>query len=91
MTKKFLMLGLSVVCLVTVATTPFARTPQIERWVIGGGGGSVTVGSASLRSTVGQWVTGEGGSGDARLQSGFWSGVTTATENHAQYLPMIFR
>lgn len=91
MMRKPLIVGMLVTGLTLIAATPFAGPPQIERWVIGGGGGSATVGSASLRSTVGQWMTGGGGSGDARLQSGFWSGVTTATENHALYLPLIFK
>jgi hypothetical protein len=90
MTRRLLILGLSAVCLVMVAASPTPGTPRIKRWVIGGGGGGATVGDISLRSTVGQWAAGSGGSGDSRLQHGFWPGVTAATENHALYLPVIF-
>lgn len=62
--------------------------PTVERWVIGGGGGSVSGGSYRLNGTVGQPIVGTATSGSHQLCAGFWCG---AMPDHAVYLPLVLR
>ena len=74
----------------TVLARPLAAT--VSRWVIGGGGGSGTVGGMALDGTIGQWAVGSGTSGGAHLQSGFWGGGDTTGPGDEEriYLPLVF-
>ena len=91
-TKKWMLLGALVVSLLLVRTA-LAQAPSISWWVIGGGGGSNTVGNISLDGTVGQWAVGSGTSGSTHLGSGFWGGGSAAgaPDQYPIFLPVILR
>jgi len=75
-----------------VLTTPVwadttAPTQTLERWVIGGGGGSVQSadGHYTLNTTIGQPATGVA---SADLCSGFWCGLGG---QYTVYLPLVLK
>ncbi len=53
-------------------------TPNINWWVIGGGGGHAEAGSYALDATIGQPVVGRVANSTYGLCSGFWCGVVEA-------------
>ncbi len=64
-----------------------AGTPSLDRWAIGGGGGTVEGGGLQLSFTLGQPVAGTVSSGGTELCAGFWcAGAGTSL-----YLPVILR
>ena len=73
-TRKWIILVTLVVSLLFVGVALASGTPSIDRWVIGGGGGSGTAGSTTLDGTLGQWAVGSGTAGTTQLGSGFWGG-----------------
>ncbi len=68
-------------------------TPTINRWVIGGGGGTATGGNVSLSNTLGQTVAGPSSGGNVAISAGFWSGgpVAPAPAEYTAYLPLVVR
>ena len=86
-TRKWIILGTLVVSLLFAGVALGSGTPSIDRWVIGGGGGSVAVGGISLDGTIGQWVVGSDKSGTIELGHGFWGGGWD--ERYAIYLPLV--
>ena len=63
-------------------------TPAINRWVIGGGGGTATGGNVSLSSALGQALAGPSSGGDVAISAGFWCGGA-AVVTHTVYLPAV--
>jgi hypothetical protein len=92
--RKWMIAGTLFVSLLIVGMT-MAPVPSIDWWVIGGGGGSNTVGNISLDGTVGQWAVGSGTSGTTQLGSGFWGGGSAEGPPEAPanqiFLPAILR
>jgi hypothetical protein len=86
-TKKSAILAALVVSLVFAGVAWANGIPNIDRWVISGGGGRATVGSISLDDTIGQWVVGSAKSGSLRLSPGFWGGGWDGS--YAIYLPVV--
>lgn len=92
MAKRWMIFGALIISLLLVSTALAQGTPSIDWWVIGGGGGSVTVSSTSLGGTIGQGMVGVDSSAPYQLCSGFWGcgGVGTGDE-YEIYLPIILR
>jgi hypothetical protein len=65
-----------------------AGTPEMDWWVIGGGGAQVDSGAYSLGGTLGQPVTGASSAGGYELCAGYWCG---AAGRHTVYLPVVLR
>lgn len=94
MTKKWMILGALLVGLFLAGVALLANgTPSISWWVIGGGGGSDTVGSISLDGTIGQWVVGSSTSGTRQLGSGFCGGggAARASGQYPIFSPVLLR
>ena len=64
-------------------------TPVINRWVIGGGGGTATGGNVSLSSALGQAAGGPSSGGNVAICAGFWCGEVAP--GHKIYLPLVLR
>lgn len=64
-----------------------ANSFEIDRWVIGGGGGRVEEGDYVLNATVGQAVVGGITSNPYELCAGFWCGMGV----YKVYLPLVVR
>ncbi len=62
---------------------------EINRWVIGGGGGAAEGGSYVLNATVGQAVVGDITSNPYELCVGFWCGMDVY--KYEVYLPLVVR
>ena len=73
-------------CLIGVAVVA-QGTPEIGRWVLGGGGGPSTGGNVSLWGVLGQPVTGRSTGGNIVLKSGFRFGGGA----HRVYVPVVLR
>jgi hypothetical protein len=91
MVKKWMILGALAVSLLLVGTALAQGTPSIDWWVIGGGGGSVTVGSTSLGGTIGQGLVGVDSNTPYELCSGFWCGAGGGPDQYEIFLPVILR
>lgn len=66
-------------CLLVVAGVAWANgTPNINWWIIGGGGGHAEAGIYTLDAAIGQAVVGADTDGDYELCAGFWCGVVEA-------------
>jgi len=73
MNKKWIMSGLLLAALGLAGVAVAAPAAyNIERWVLGSGGGSDAAGSLALSGTLGQAVTGVDSSGNEGLCAGFW-------------------
>ena len=74
MTEKKWIVGSLLLVALSLAGVALAApaTHSIERWVMGGGGGSDAAGSLALSGTLGQAVTGVDSSSGAILCAGFW-------------------
>ena len=88
-TRKLMILCALAASLLFASVALASGTPSIDWWVIGGGGGSITVGSTALDGTIGQWVVGSDKSGPIQLGPGFWGGGWD--ERYPIYLPVILR
>jgi hypothetical protein len=90
MTKKKWVILCTLIVSLSLVGTALAR-PQahsINRWVIGGGGGSETSGDTFLGGTVGQWAVGSDTSGSTHLASGFWGGGAADSGEERIFLPL---
>jgi len=65
-------------------------TPVINRWIIGGGGGTATGGNVSLSSALGQALAGPSSGGNVSISVGFWTGGVASVDREV-YLPMIVK
>ena len=76
-----------------VGGVALAQAPAINRWVIGGGGGTATGGNVSLSNVLGQTVAGPSSGGNVAISAGFWSGgpVAPAPAEYTAYLPLVVR
>jgi len=73
--------------LTTAGVALAADPPTIARYIIAGGGDQVSSGNFTIRSTVGQPVTGRATTGDTELCAGFWcTGIRYET-----FLPLVIR
>lgn len=89
MSNRKILVPLVLLLLLLIGSMVLAQvTPAINRWVVGGGGGTATGGNVSLSSTLGQALAGPSSGGDVAISVGFWSGGPTA---HNIYLPMVAR
>ncbi len=85
--RGFLLL-LALVMLLSVSGVVLAANGfEIDRWVIGGGGGRVAAGDYVLNATVGQAVAGGVTGSPYELCAGFWCGMGV----YKVYLPMVVR
>ena len=104
--KSWIALSVLIV-LITLVITPVmaAGIMEIDRYVIGSGGGTATGGDYTLKGTIGQPVAGFSNS-DPGLCSGFWCGgseqfiitptptltaTPTATGGNSLFLPLALR
>lgn len=87
-TPRHVVIGLLVLAVVTTAgVTLAAGPPAIARYVMAGGGGQVSSGNFTIRSTVGQAITGRFTTGDTELCAGFWcTGI-----RYEVFLPLVVR
>jgi len=85
--RKILILALvgSLFVVSVVLAAPAAT--NLDRAVIGGGGGHSEVGIYSLDGTIGQAVAGAQNSAPFQLCSGFWCGLGATAEDI--YLPLV--
>ena len=69
----------ALLCGLVVAGFVWANsTPDINWWVIGGGGGHAEAGIYALDATIGQPVAGKAADTGYELCSGFWCGMVEA-------------
>ena len=87
MVKRWLLLAAVAMTVLQVSIGLAHATPSLDRWVIGGGGGSATVNKINLNGTIGQWAVGVGESSPYRLCSGFWG----CGELYQIFLPVVLR
>jgi len=74
--RKITALAVAFLCGLLVAGFVWANgIPNINWWVIGGGGGHAEAGIHTLDATIGQAVVGAATDGGYELCSGFWCGV----------------
>lgn len=62
-------------------------TLAINRWHVGGGGGTASGGNVLIGGTLGQAIAGTSSDGNITLQVGFWAGRPQANI----YLPLVLR
>ena len=88
-TKSWIVLPVLIV-LITLVVTPVmaAGIMEIDRYVIGSGGGTATGGDYTLNGTIGQPVIGSANHADLELCSGFWCKVA---DHFKTILPLILR
>ena len=89
MTKKWIVLGVLAVSLLLSSVAVANGALSVNWWVIGGGGGSATVGNTSLSGVIGQWMVGSHTVGTTQLGSGFWGGG--AIGESKVFLPLAIR
>lgn len=66
--------------------------PDMPRWVIGGGGGTITGENVVIGGAMGQAIAGQVNGGDITLVGGFWTGgAPGVVENRHIYLPLVLR
>lgn len=71
----------------TAGVTMAAGPPAIARYVMAGGGDQVSSGNFTVRSTVGQAITGRVTTGGTELCAGFWcTGI-----RYEVFLPLVIR
>ena len=66
---------------------------ELQRHVVGGGGGRSTAGSMVLNATIGETLAGgemSSAGGDLQLASGFWGGGVSPEEEGGVFLPLLF-
>ena len=85
--RGFLLLLVLVIVLSAGGVVLAAAGFEIDRWVIGGGGGRVAAGDYVLNATVGQAVVGGVAGSPYDLCAGFWCGMGV----YKVYLPMVVR
>ena len=85
--RGFLLLLIVVILLSVSGVVLAANGYEIDRWVIGGGGGHVEGGDYVLNATVGQAVVGDITSDPYELCAGFWCGMS----EYKVYLPLVAR
>ena len=83
----FLLLLILVIPLSASGGVLNANGLQIDRWVIGGGGGHVEAGGYALTATAGQALVGDVASDPYELCAGFWCGMSP----YKVYLPLLVR
>ena len=83
----FLLLLVLLILLSVSGVVLAANGLEIDRWVIGGGGGRVEGGNYVLNGTVGQAVGGGITSDPYELCAGFWCGMGV----YKVYLPLVVR
>jgi hypothetical protein len=84
-------IGISVlIVLIILAVTPVMAVGimEIDRYVIGSGGGTTTAGDYTLSGTIGQPVIGSSSHVDIELCSGFWCKIA---DHFKTILPLILR
>ena len=88
-TKPWIVLPVLIV-LITLVVTPVmaAGIMEIDRYVIGSGGGTATGGDYTLNGTIGQPVIGSASHADLEMCSGFWCKVL---DHYKTILPLILR
>jgi hypothetical protein len=65
-------------------------TSTINRWFIGGGGGTATGGNVSISGTLGQSIAGPSSGGEVTIQNGFWVGSAATVDASSEiYLPLV--
>jgi hypothetical protein len=88
-TKPWIVLSVLIV-LITLVVTPVmaAGIMEIDRHVIGSGGGTTIGGAYTLNGTIGQPVIGSTSHANLELCSGFWCKVA---DHYKTILPLILR
>ncbi|MCJ7549649.1 MAG: hypothetical protein MUQ30_08200 [Anaerolineae bacterium] len=90
MKRARLRAGVALLVLAVVATagmTLAAGQPAVVRYVMAGGGDMVSSGNFTIRSTVGQAITGRATMNDTELCSGYWcTGI-----RYEIFLPLVIR
>lgn len=76
-------------CLLIAAGVLANGNPNIDWWVLGGGGGQASGNQIVLDATLGQPVTGTSSGGSNSLDAGFWHGAGEVTGY--VYLPLVSR
>jgi len=94
-TKIVIALATLLCCLLVAGVVLANGIPNINWWVIGGGGGHAEAGIYTLDATIGQAVMGVATDGGYELCSGFWCGVVAPAPPlppaHKIYLPIILK
>ena len=88
-TKPWIVLFV-LILLITLAVTPVmaAGIMEIDRYIIGSGGGTATGGDYTLNGTIGQPVIGNASHANLDLCSGFWCKIV---DYYKTILPLILR
>ena len=88
-TKPWIVLPVLIV-LITLVVTPVmaAGIMEIDRYIIGSGGGTATGGDYTLNGTIGQPVIGNASHANLDLCSGFWCKIV---DYYKTILPLILR
>ncbi len=89
--KRVVQIGLAALLVVAatgsaVASTASILAVEIQRYVIGGGGGHLQQGAFALDATIGQPVAGMVSNSPYNLCAGFWCGRLTYL-----YIPLVLR
>ncbi len=90
-TKKYLIAGILCASLTLVSVALAASSPDLTRWVIGGGGGYLSSGNTALSGTIGQPVVGVSSNADITLSHGFWFSPAAENVTCIIYLPLVKR
>jgi hypothetical protein len=77
-------------CLLIAAGVFVDGIPEIDRWVIAGGGGESYGEVVTLDATLGEPIVGASSGGSIALEAGFWVGATGTGTNHV-FLPLLSR
>jgi len=73
-----LSLGLALLAALLLAVSAAFAQSTMDWWVISGGGGISSGGTASVNSTFGQPITGPSGGGNVTMGAGYWGGIGAA-------------
>jgi len=76
-------------CLLIAAGVLADGTPGIDRWVIGGGGGTSSGAGVTLDASLGEPIVGISSGGSIVLEAGFWTGAGSGTNQ--TFLPLLSR
>jgi hypothetical protein len=91
--KRFILLSISLLCLVLAAGPALAAVQALEiGWfTVDGGGGTSGGGDYSLSGTIGQADAGVLSGGGYTLTGGLWNKAVTVPAERRLYLPMVNR